>query len=72
MLAQPQLGLDKTHACPPLDNLLAGGLRLVDDCGEVRLGFPQLTPLDQRGGQLDPHLSLSGIIPRDQIPCALE
>ena len=64
---QPQLGSDETDARPPLDDLLAGRMRLVDDLGEDRLCCLQLAALDQRRGQLDPHLSLCGIVLRIRL-----
>ena len=69
---QPQLRGDETHARPILHHLLAGCTRLVDDLDEDRLGLLELAALDQRRGQLDPHLSSGGIVVRYQTGRPLE
>ena len=71
-LVQPELGGDETHAGPPFDGLFTGGMCLLDDPGEDRLGRLQLAALDQRRGELDPYLSPCGIVLRDQARRALE
>ena len=65
-LVQPQPDGDEAHTRTPLGHLVTCSRCIVDHLAKDRLGCLQLAPLDQRGGQLDSHLSLRWILLRDQ------